>query len=80
LQALPSFLNRFGVAGGKGMFQLPATRKALMNSLPWIGKIMGCFGSETFIERTGYKKTMYAAACIQIVALISEYTQIHVLI
>ena len=43
-----------------------------MNSLPWIGKFIGCLGSETFIERTGYKKTMYAAAVIQITAVISE--------
>lgn len=42
-----------------------------MNSLPWIGKLLGCFGSENFIERSGYKKTMYMAAGIQIVALIS---------
>lgn len=43
-----------------------------MNSLPWIGKILGCFGSEAFIDRSGYKRTMYAAAGIQIVALISK--------
>jgi SP family sugar:H+ symporter-like MFS transporter len=43
-----------------------------MNSLPWIGKLTGCLGSDAFIERVGYKKTMYAAAIIQIVALISK--------
>ena len=43
-----------------------------MNSLPWIGKIFGCMGSDGLIDGIGYKKTMYAAAGIQIVALISE--------
>ncbi|CAL5865892.1 uncharacterized protein PFLUO_LOCUS98 [Penicillium psychrofluorescens] len=77
LQALPSFLSRFGVADGHGAFQLPVARKALMNSLPWIGKLTGCFGSELFIENAGYKRTMYAAASIQIVALIIELTAHH---
>lgn len=71
LQALPSFLRRFGIKDG-GEFTLPPTRKALMNSLPWIGKIFGCMGSDGLIDGIGYKKTMYAAAGIQIVALISE--------
>ena len=44
-----------------------------MNSLPWIGKIIGCFLSDVFIDRGGYKKTMYAAAGIQIVGVICEY-------
>lgn len=43
-----------------------------MNSLPWIGKITGCFTSEIFIEKTGYKVTMYILAIIQIVAVVSE--------
>ncbi|KAJ5097379.1 hypothetical protein N7456_008100 [Penicillium angulare] len=77
LQALPSFLSRFGVRGAAGTYALPATRKALMNSLPWIGKLMGCFGSETFITRTGYKRTMYLAGVIQIVAIIIELTSQH---
>lgn len=53
-------------------FLLPPTRKALMNSLPWIGKITGCFTSEVFIEKTGYKATMYILAIIQIVAVVSK--------
>ena len=43
-----------------------------MNSLPWIGKITGCFTSEVFIEKTGYKATMYILAIIQIVAVVSK--------
>ncbi|KAL1866974.1 hypothetical protein VTK73DRAFT_4443 [Phialemonium thermophilum] len=74
LQALPSFLRRFGVKDAKGVYGLPATRKALMNSLPWIGKIFGCGSADDFIDRLGYKKTMYAVAAIQIVALIIEMT------
>lgn len=72
LQALPSFLNTFGVEDGDGAMTLPATRRALMNSLPWIGKILGCFASDWFIDRTGYKNTMFAAAAIQTVGVIRE--------
>ena len=43
-----------------------------MNSLPWIGKILGCFSSETYIERLGYKKTTYILAAIQVVGIIGE--------
>ena len=43
-----------------------------MNSLPWIGKILGCLGAERAIEGLGYKKTMYLAAAVQIIAVISK--------
>ncbi|KAJ9138582.1 General substrate transporter [Coniochaeta hoffmannii] len=77
LQALPSFVRRFGVKNASGAYKLPASRASLMNSLPWIGKLSGCLGSDAFIERVGYKKTMYAAAIVQIVALIIEMTSQH---
>lgn len=72
LQALPSFLNTFGVEGDDGVRTLPPTRRALMNSLPWVGKILGCFLSDAFIEHTGYKNTMYAAAGIQVVGVVCQ--------
>lgn len=71
LQALPSFLRVFGVQDGK-TYSLPPTRKALMNSLPWIGKISGCFAAEPTIERIGYKKTMYLVSIVQIIAVVSK--------
>lgn len=43
-----------------------------MNSLPWIGKISGCLGAEPLIEYAGYKRAMYVAALVQIVAIISR--------
>lgn len=43
-----------------------------MNSLPWIGKLSGCLSSDAFIERVGYKKTMFAAGLVQIVALVGK--------
>lgn len=45
-----------------------------MNSLPWTGKILGCFLAEPFIERYGYKISAYAISAIQVVAVISEPT------
>ncbi|OQV03352.1 hypothetical protein CLAIMM_08404 [Cladophialophora immunda] len=74
LQALPSFLNRFGVMDAKGKFALPPTRKALMNSLPWTGKVVGCAIVERVIEAVGYKKTMYVVGMVQIVGIIIELT------
>ena len=44
-----------------------------MNSLPWIGKILGCLGAEPVIERFGYKKAMYVVAIVQIIAIISKF-------
>lgn len=71
LQSLPSFLARFGERNDAGTHTLPAARASLMNSLPWIGKILGCLGAERFIEILGYKKTMLAAAVVQVIAIIS---------
>lgn len=73
LQALPSFLSRFGVAGAAGTYKLPAARKSMMNSFPWIGKFIGCFSAEPLIEKLGYKKAMYIAAALQIIAIISKF-------
>lgn len=72
LQALPSFLRDFGVEDADGEFSMPAIRRSLMNSLPWIGKILGCGFSDTFIEHLGYKKTMYAAAVVQIIGVVRK--------
>jgi SP family sugar:H+ symporter-like MFS transporter len=47
-----------------------------MNSLPWIGKIIGCFGAEVVIEKVGFKKSMYIAAIVQIIAVISEFNPV----
>lgn len=66
----------FGVESD-GTYTLPATHKALMNSLPWIGKTCSCFGTERAIEGLGFKKTMYLAALIQIVAVISTFRSSH---
>lgn len=46
-----------------------------MNSLPWVGKIIGCFLSDWLIDRGGYKVTMYVAACVQIVGVVREFSQ-----
>ena len=45
-----------------------------MNSVPWIGKIVGCFIIEPLINRVGYRPSIIIAAFIQILALIIEMT------
>ncbi|CAK7199486.1 hypothetical protein SEUCBS139899_002166 [Sporothrix eucalyptigena] len=74
LQALPSFLRQFGVKNAAGTYALPTKRQSLMNSIPWIGKFVGCFTVEPLIERVGYRNSIIVAAIVQIVALIIEMT------
>lgn len=45
-----------------------------MNSIPWIGKIVGCFAVEPLVARVGYRNSIIVAAFVQIVALIIEMT------
>lgn len=54
------------------MFVRPASLSLTRPSLPWIGKISGCFGAEPIIEKLGFKKTMYVVAAIQCIAIIGE--------
>lgn len=72
LQALPSFVNRFGTLNGSGKYILETSHKSMMNSLPWIGKLTGCLSAEPVIERLGYKKAMYISAAIQLIAVTSK--------
>ncbi|OJJ00793.1 hypothetical protein ASPVEDRAFT_149709 [Aspergillus versicolor CBS 583.65] len=74
LQALPSFLLQFGTQNEAGEYELPTQRKSLMNSIPWIGKFVGCFLVEPLIERVGYRKSIIVTSVVQIVALIIEMT------
>lgn len=45
-----------------------------MNSVPWIGKILGCVIIEPLIDRFGYRVSMIITCWVQIVALIIEMT------
>jgi MFS family permease len=74
LQALPSFLRQFGVQNAKGDYELPTQRASLMNSVPWIGKLAGCFLIEPLIDRVGYRSSIIVTAVIQIISLIIEMT------
>ncbi|GLA55823.1 hypothetical protein AnigIFM63604_002907 [Aspergillus niger] len=74
LQELPSFLRRFGSQDEEGEYELPTQRKSLMNSIPWIGKLVGCFLAEPLIERTGYRKAIIVTSVVQVIALIIEMT------
>lgn len=74
LQALPSFLRQFGEVSATGEYELPTTRKSIMNSIPWIGKLAGCFVVEPLIDRIGYRNSIIITAGIQIVSMIIEMT------
>ncbi|KAJ5113707.1 hypothetical protein N7456_002241 [Penicillium angulare] len=74
LQALPSFLRQFGVKNAKGDYALPTERQSIMNSVPWVGKLVGCFMIEPLIERVGYRNSLIISSFVQIVSLIIEMT------
>jgi SP family sugar:H+ symporter-like MFS transporter len=62
------------VLNAKGQYELPTQRKSLMNSVPWIGKIVGCFLIEPLIDRVGYRSSIIVTSIVQIVSLIIEMT------
>lgn len=72
LQALPSFLRQFGELQPDGSYGLSTSRKSIMNSVNWTGKLVGCAIFEPLLDRFGYKRTVYILAAIQIVAVILE--------
>lgn len=43
-----------------------------MNSVVWIGKILGCAVFEPLLERVGYKKVIYIVCFLQVIAVISK--------
>ncbi|GKZ85181.1 hypothetical protein AnigIFM56816_010947 [Aspergillus niger] len=45
-----------------------------MNSIPWIGKLVGCFLAELLIERTRCRKTIIVTSVFQVIDLIIEMT------
>ncbi|KAH8901337.1 general substrate transporter [Thozetella sp. PMI_491] len=77
LQTLPSFLRQFGELQENGNYALSTSRKSIMNSVNWTGKLVGCAIFEPMIERLGFKKTVYVLASIQIVAVILEISATH---
>lgn len=72
-QSLPSFLRTFGVDQGDGTYALPTTRKAIMNSMVWPGKLLGALAFEPLLERVGYKRSIYVCVAFQMVAVTGEF-------
>jgi SP family sugar:H+ symporter-like MFS transporter len=74
LQVTPSWLNSFGTPDAKGVYNLSAIQQSLLNSLPWIGKLLGVFIAEPINDRWGYKISMVVACAIQVLGVIVEST------
>ncbi|RXK37325.1 hypothetical protein M231_05391 [Tremella mesenterica] len=71
LQALPSFLDKFGAKIG-GKQKLPTKQSSIMNSVVWAGKLAGALSVEPMVERLGFKKAMVVLCAVQCLAAIIE--------
>ncbi|WVW80523.1 hypothetical protein I302_102508 [Kwoniella bestiolae CBS 10118] len=75
LQVLPSWLRDFGhYDPATNTYSNPTTRTSIMNSVVFVGKLVGTMLFEPIAETIGYKYTMYICSVIQCVALIVELT------
>ncbi|KAK1764481.1 general substrate transporter [Phialemonium atrogriseum] len=72
LQVTPSWLGTFGTIGKKGEYEISAIQQSLLNSIPWIGKIVGVIVAEPINEKFGYKTSMVIASTIQVIGVIVE--------
>lgn len=75
LQVTPSWLGTFGTIGKKGEYEISAIQQSLLNSIPWIGKIVGVIVAEPINEKFGYKTSMVIASTIQVIGVIVESEQ-----
>ncbi|OCF39373.1 hypothetical protein I317_06858 [Kwoniella heveanensis CBS 569] len=74
LQAMPGFLNQFGERNSAGKMVLDTEKKAIMNSVVYLGRMVGVFIFEPMTERLGYKKMFIFLCLIQLVGVTIELT------
>ncbi|WVW84361.1 hypothetical protein I302_106395 [Kwoniella bestiolae CBS 10118] len=73
LQALPSFLNDFGVYNeATKKMALPTLRKSLMNSIVYIGRITGVIAFEPVTEKWGFRTLFIAICIVQLLSVILQ--------
>ncbi|WVW84355.1 hypothetical protein I302_106389 [Kwoniella bestiolae CBS 10118] len=73
LQALPSWTSQFGT-NVNGVYKLTTYRQAIVNSITYLGRLVGTVTFEPIVERFGYKKLFWAIAFIQFVVVIVQIT------
>ena len=75
LQVTPSWLRTFGTVTSEGKYAITPVQKSLLNSIPWLGKLLGVIFSEPVNDRFGYKTGLALACIIQSAGVViqSEY-------
>ncbi|KAL5346941.1 hypothetical protein ACLOAV_008084 [Pseudogymnoascus australis] len=70
VQAMTAFVHKFGEYDtAKGKFALPTYLSSLMNSLPFVGKLIGALACGPISERYGRKTAVAIMACISLVGV-----------
>lgn len=78
LQALPSFLTKFGTYNAATKkYALPSNVASAMNAIYFAGQALGALLSIFAVDWFGYKITMVILALIQIIAVISMSAQVQ---
>ncbi|WVQ82101.1 hypothetical protein IAT38_004229 [Cryptococcus sp. DSM 104549] len=75
LQALPSWLNTFGSENPKGADLtpvLPTLRKSIMNSIVYVGRLVGVLIFEPFAEKFGFKPLLVFLSVLQTIAVVLQ--------
>ncbi|GAA5914320.1 hypothetical protein JCM6882_008160 [Rhodosporidiobolus microsporus] len=75
LQANPGFVRAFGELNeATGQYGFTATTRALLTSLAFVGKFIGCAISGTVIERIGHRWTFVALSVLSYFGIVIEIT------
>ncbi|WVQ65533.1 hypothetical protein V865_003192 [Kwoniella europaea PYCC6329] len=74
LQAMPAFLNEFGERNAAGKMILSTNRKSIMNSVVYLGRMVGVFIFEPATERYGFKMMFVCLCVVQLIAVVIELT------
>ncbi|KFX96367.1 hypothetical protein V490_03371 [Pseudogymnoascus sp. VKM F-3557] len=70
VQAMKAFVQKFGEFDeAKGKYALPTYLSSLMNSLPFVGKLIGALACGPISERYGRKTAVAIMACISLVGV-----------
>ncbi|RSH95517.1 hypothetical protein EHS25_000609 [Saitozyma podzolica] len=77
VQAIPGFVARFGECNAKGVCTLSASRVSLMQSIAFVGKIIGTSSAGPIIERFNHRNAMFFMCFCCFVGVVIEATSKH---
>ncbi|KAH7060902.1 general substrate transporter [Macrophomina phaseolina] len=74
LQAMAPFKKRFGKCDADGTCAIPSYLSSIMNSTPYLGKLLGTWVAAPLAERFGRKKSLMFIAICSIIGTILQIT------